>query len=356
MNLFGTVKGVKVTRPTINDLAKASGVSRSTINRLLSGKDNVRQPTIDRVLETAREIGFYGLGALQSRAVDQKRVYRLGFLLLQSGRAFYHSIEQSLLNANKQFPNHRVEVVVEFLDDSAPQVIAARMISLSEKVDALAVVTSQHPEVGVAIESIIESGKPVFGLLSPLATSNSQAGYIGLDNWKVGRMAAWFIENCSKRRKSDKVAVFVGNHRFRCQDLNEAGFRSFFREYSSDFTILEPQSTFESAVVSEDLTQNLLKQHPDLFAIYVAGGGISGVLAALERAEPEQRPFVVGYELMDSTRRGLMAGTMNVSIAHPIGLIADTAIETMVKAIVTEQESGSFNIRVPFDIYTRENI
>lgn len=343
-------------RPTINDLAKASGVSRSTINRLLSGKETVRQPTVDRVIDTAREIGFYGLGALQSRAVDQKTVYRLGFLLLQSGRAFYHAIEHALLNANKHFPDYRVDVSIEFIDDSAPQVIAARMLTLAEKVDALAVVASQHPEVGVAIEKIIELNKPVFGLLSPLAASNVQAGYIGLDNWKVGRMAAWFIENCSRDRKTQKVAVFVGNHRFRCQDLNEAGFRSFFREHGSNFTILEPQSTFESSVVSQELTSKLLQEHPDLFAIYVAGGGISGVLSALEKIDAEHRPFVVGYELMDSTRKGLMTGTMNVSIAHPIPLVADIAIETMVKAIQTEQESGTFNIRLPFEIYTSENI
>ena len=35
---------------------------------------------------------------------------------------------------------------------------------------------------------------PVFALISDL-TAQSRAGYIGLDNWKVGRTAAWAIAN-----------------------------------------------------------------------------------------------------------------------------------------------------------------
>ena len=52
-------------RPTIPDLAAAAGVSVSTVNRVLSKSEAVRQPTRERVLEAAERIGFYGLGAIE---------------------------------------------------------------------------------------------------------------------------------------------------------------------------------------------------------------------------------------------------------------------------------------------------
>ncbi|WP_244471211.1 LacI family DNA-binding transcriptional regulator, partial [Rhizobium ecuadorense] len=47
-------------RPTIADLAQASGVSIATVNRILGGTGAVRAETIERVQNAAEEIGFYG--------------------------------------------------------------------------------------------------------------------------------------------------------------------------------------------------------------------------------------------------------------------------------------------------------
>lgn len=48
-------------RPTIPDLAKATGVSVSIVKRVLNRPASVRQPTPQRVMGAAEEIGFYGL-------------------------------------------------------------------------------------------------------------------------------------------------------------------------------------------------------------------------------------------------------------------------------------------------------
>ena len=74
--------------------------------------------------------------------------------------------------------------------------------------------------------------------------------------------------------------------------MNESGFRSYFREYAPEFTLLEPLSTFESSAVAQEMTEKLLRDHPDLAGLYVAGGGITGALAALRasgRATGRQR-------------------------------------------------------------------
>lgn len=55
--------------------------------------------------------------------------------------------------------------------------------------------------------------------------------------------------------------------------MNETGLRSYFREFAADFTLLNPQSTFESAAVAQEMTEELLREHPDLAGLYVQGAG-----------------------------------------------------------------------------------
>jgi len=42
----------------------------------------------------------------------------------------------------------------------------------------------------------------------------------------------------------------------------------------SEFTLLEPRSTFESRAVAEVMTKRLVAEYPDLASRYIAGGAL----------------------------------------------------------------------------------
>ena len=86
-----------MARPTIRDLAEAAGVSVATVNRVLAGRGNVRPGLMQSIVTAAETIGFYGVGAIQSRMADAARArYRFGFLLNQSSRAFYQNLAKAI--------------------------------------------------------------------------------------------------------------------------------------------------------------------------------------------------------------------------------------------------------------------
>lgn len=342
-----------MTRPTIRDLANAAGVSIATANRVIGGSGNVKQSTMQRVKDAAQEIGFYGLGAIDSRVAAARAKYRFGFLLHQPSRQFYLNLAQALRLASERMTDCVIDLRIEFLDDLSPQNTAEKMLALAETCDAVGVVAAVHPIVLGAVETLQRRGKPVFALISQIAPT-SHVHFIGLDNWKVGRTAAWmFTHVCDQ---PGKLGILVGNPRYQCQEMNESGFRSYFREYASDFTILEPRSTFESKAVAEEMTENLLKEHPDLKGLYVAGGGISGALAALRATGKAGKVMLVGYELMDVTKQALLDGTMTFAISHPLNRVAEETLTGMVRSVKAKGGDGNFTSVLPFEIYTRENI
>ncbi|MGL3607980.1 LacI family DNA-binding transcriptional regulator [Rhizobium sp. G187] len=340
-------------RPTIRDLAEKAGVSVATVNRVLAGQDGVRPAMREKVERAAGEIGFYGLGAIQNRNLASRPKYRFGVLLLQPHRPFYQMTAAALRDAARAVTDADVELRIEFLEDLSPQNTASRALELSRDCQAICVTAAVHPVVTEALDRITDDGVPVFAFITQLSATG-QFPYVGLDNWKVGRQAAWAIANVCKA--PGKIGILLGNPRYRNQEMNETGFRSYFREYATEFTLLEPLSTFESSAVSQEMTEKLLREHSDLAGLYVAGGGISGALSALRAQGRSGTLVVVGYELMDVTRAALLDGTMTVAIAHPLRQMADCAIGGMIEAASNPQDVGSLTKITPFEIYTRENI
>ncbi|HPE25750.1 LacI family DNA-binding transcriptional regulator [Albidovulum sp.] len=340
-------------RPTIPDLAKLAGVSVSTVNRIINQTGSVRQPTRERVLRTAEEIGFYGLGTIEHSVRKGRESHRLGVLLQQGGRTFYRNLGEALANEARRYPDGQIDLALEYLDDLSPDKVAARLIALGDTCESVALVAAQHPVVADAIDSVIARGIPVAGLIAPLS-ARGNVSFVGLDNWKVGRTAAWAFDRIV--RVPGKIGILVGNHRYRNQEMNESGFRSYFREHNSAFTLLEPLATYESAAAARELVETLLAEHSDLCGLFVSGGGITGALAAL-RSAPKRKDFVaVGYELFDATRAALIDGTLTMVISHPMETFAREAIAAMIRAKRSGPEGGAQRVALGFDIYTSENV
>ena len=342
-----------MTRPTIRDLAEAAHVSVSTVNRVLGGAGNVRQGTMQRIQDTAESIGFYGLGSIRGHIAAKRTKHRFGFLLHQPTRAWYRNLAGALEGAASRVRDREIHIRMEFAQDLSPQYIAAKLRELGSECEAVGVVAAVHPLVNEAVEDLRQRGVPVFALVSQLSATGN-VHYVGLDNWKVGRMSAWAIANICKA--PGKLGILVGNHRYRCQEMNESGFRSYFREFAPEFTLLEPLSTYETSAVAQEMTEKLLREHPDLAGLYVAGGGITGTVEALRASGRASKIVTVGYELMDVTRAGLLDGTLTLVISHPLPLLADAAIAGMIRASAPSPDAGNQTTILPFEIFTRENI
>lgn len=340
-------------RPTIPDLAKFAGVSVSTVNRVINDAESVRPITRERVLLAAEEIGFYGLGSIEHSVKSGREIHRIGVILQQQSRTFYRVLGEALQRAANNYSDGTVELTLWYHDNLAPDHIASLLLEMGQNCESVGLVSANHPVISDAIDLVSRSGIPVVGLISPLS-ARSNVGFLGLDGWKVGRTAAWAFDKMVRTPR--KIGILIGNHRYRIQELNESGFRSYFREHNSEFTLLEPLATYESAAVAREMTEKLLDENPDMCGLFVSGGGITGALAAI-RDRPRRDDFVVvGYELIDATRAALIDGTLSFLISHPVEAFTQEVVSTLIKAKKAGAEASALNVSLEFEIYTSENI
>lgn len=192
----------------------------------------------------------------------------------------------------------------------------------------------------------------MISLISDL-TATTRAGYVGLDNWKVGRTAGWAMAHLC--HQPGKVGILVGSHRYLCQDTAEMSFRSYLREHAPDFSILELVITFEDAGYAYENTLDLLKRTADLAGLWVAGGGIEGVVQAVTDSGTAGRLVTVGRDLTADTRAALIDGTVTLMLSHPQQAMAAATVGAMIEAS-SGASPGFQQVLLPFDLWTAENV
>jgi LacI family transcriptional regulator len=336
----------------MEDVARASGHSLSTVDRVLNGRSNVRADTAQQVLEAAEALNYYAAGVIRERVREVKPPQTLGFLLQRPDAAFYSGLTESLVRATEACPVIRGKAVVEYLKSQSPELVAEHIATLGAKVDALAVVAADHVLITEAIEQLHTRGVPVFALISDLSAP-LRAGFAGIDNRRLGRAAAWFIAELS--RGPGKVVMYIGSPRFQCQELSEISFRSYMREYAPDFELLESIATLESEDYGEERTHDLLQRHPDLCGFYMGGSGIEGVLRALRAHKPSHRIVGVGNEITSVTRSGLLSGHFHVLLAHPLPLLCKDLVDAMADSLA--QPGDAFReVLVPMEIHVPQSV
>jgi LacI family transcriptional regulator len=340
-------------RPTIADLAAAAGVSVATVDRVLNQRHPVREGTAAQVLRAAEAIGYHATVLLKQRLREDLPARTFGFLLQKRADAFYQQLAADLQAATADCAAVRGRAVVEFMDELSPATIVEALRRVGARADAIAVVSVDHPHVSAAIAELRGKGVPVFALLTDL-TAEDRAGYIGRDNRKEGRTAAWMVAKTA--RAPGKVGIIVGSHRYLCQEMAEISFRSYFREHAPGFRLLEPLVNLEDARIAHEATRDLMAKNPDLVGLYICGGGTEGVIDAAREEAAHAPVAVVCNELTAKARAGLIDGILTAVISTPTALLAARTVEAMVRALQAPAAERPGQILVPFELYVAENL
>ena len=316
-------------RPTIADLSRESGVSLATVDRVLNGRSKVREETARRVYDAAVKLGYHATGLIAQRIQEDKPEYRLGFVFHKENHSFYIQLRESFETAAREFPGARLKLQFEFAKDQSPKDFASLFEKLGRSVQAVAGTSIDHHEVTEAVRGLSAKGISCFSLFNDFAQGVRES-YIGTNNVKMGRSTAWLL---SKIARPGKVALFVGGHRWHGHELRETGFRSFFRQHAPEFVLLDTMVNLETRALTYEAVLGLLDRHPDLTALYSAGGGEEGAIQAIKEMRKPGEITVAFNEDTPATRSAMHEGYVAFANLTPIETIARTTIQNMVRSI-----------------------
>lgn len=340
-------------RPGMAALAAAAGVSVATVDRLLNGREQVSAATRTLVLEAALRIGHPAAARLMAGGGVSVPTIRFGVLLHKQGQEFYQNMAAEFRAAMALLPGVKGQMELDFAASQSPSEVAGLLRAMAGRCDVIAATAVNHPEITATVEELRARGVPVFSLLSDFA-QGVRAGYVGLNNLKVGRTAAWMISLSAKG--AGKVALIVGGARWHGHDLRETGFRTFLREERPDLDVLDTIVNLETRQLTLETTRGLLNRHPDLRGIYVAGGGMEGAIAALQQARKPGEVALVVNELTTESRAGLAQGWVTLVDATPLPDLCREVLGLMVRAVRDGGAGGAGQVFLPIQLHVAESV
>ena len=313
-------------RPGMTDLAKAAGLSVATIDRALNGRESVRPETLARINAAALAIGHPGLRRPDAPWPE----VRFGVVLHKQGQDFYKAFADELHRAVAGAQGVRGRLVLEFSTSQGPSEMAGHLRAMAGRCDVIAATAVNHPEVTAAVEALRDRGMKVFSLLSEFAL-DARAGYLGLNNLKVGRIAGWMMGLTAKA--PGKLAIFVGGHRWHGHELREMGFHAYLREHAPGLSVLDTLVNLETRQLTYEATLGLIDRHPTLRGVYVAGGGMEGAIAAVREAGAGGRVALIVSALTPDSRAGLAEGLVTMAIDTPLEKLCRDLVRVMAQAV-----------------------
>ncbi|SMY06181.1 LacI family DNA-binding transcriptional regulator [Flavimaricola marinus] len=315
--------------PTLADVALRANVSLATVDRVLNDRSGVSDRTRARVLSAATDIGYLETGTATLAPV------RLAFVLPEGTNAFVHELARHVTEQSGLM--EQVSASVERVTGFDPVALAEKIAALRSEVDGIAMLAVDHPIVREAVRSLVADGKAVTTIGSDVRTVD-HLGYIGIDDMQAGRLAGYLIgrlTGAESRREEHpgKVAFFAGSLSYRGHQEREMGFRQILREEFGGLTIAAHREVQDSRALAETEMEAILREHPDIVAVYNAGGGTAGIAAVLERTGRAEDITFIAHDLTDGNTSFLLRGTLDAVIDQNARHEVREALTTLVHAV-----------------------
>ncbi len=175
-----------------------------------------------------------------------------GFVLLKQSQEFYQNFAKEIERAVSARTDIRSKTIIRFSSSQSPSEFAEILTDLGARCDAVAGAAVNDQKLNQIVQDMKDDGVSVFSLLNDFA-QGIRENYVGLNNMKIGRLAAWLITKTV--HNPGKLAMFVGGNRWHSHDLREAGFRSYVREAGSAFSVLDTLVNLETRQLTYEATR-----------------------------------------------------------------------------------------------------
>ncbi|MDQ6419400.1 LacI family DNA-binding transcriptional regulator [Paenibacillus sp. LHD-117] len=223
--------------PTIKEIARLAGVSKSTVSRVVTGNGYASPEAKEKILNTIRELQYKPNAV--ARAMVSKRTKNIGVIIYRDHQPIAsHPLYGKILDAILESAGALGYSV--FVTTDKEMSLRSADFMLEKRVDGLILISRLRNNV---IEYIKSFGVPY--LMVNGTTEDEEVIHIVNQDEKGGRLAAEYLE-----RNHERIAMMEGPQEHRSHFLRSSGFRTMLEQlgkpldassvYSSE------ASTFES--------------------------------------------------------------------------------------------------------------
>lgn len=312
--------------PTTKDLARAAGVSRATVDRVLNGRDGVRAKTIERVNAAVAELGFVRNIAAANLATGRR--YRFLFVLPRTGDLFLEDLSDCIREGATAFARDALSVDLHRIDTNDPHSLTRHLSDLPDgRWDGIAIMAPQSPQLRDVVLRLLDRGIKVLPFVADQEGAISD-DFVGIDNKAAGATAGLLMGRFIGQRSGNVVVVA---ETMTAQDSLERrhGFDLTLHRRFPDIQALPSIETYGSASRAEAVLTRTMADHADVLGVYVLSSEARVPLDILAQMDLAADVVRIVHERTDTTVAALTAGTVDAIITQDPGHLARSALRRL---------------------------
>ena len=337
---------------TIKEIADIAGVSRGTVDRVLNNRGSVSAKTTEKILEIAKALDYKPNKAGLTLAAQKKRL-RLGVILFGETNPFMDKILEGIRYKQEEFSGYNCSIIVQRIPyDMLAQLTAIDEL-IREEVHGIMLAPYNAPEIADKINALYEMQIPVVTVNTDIANSKRIA-YVGSNDYLSGMTAGGLMGLMATGNVH--IGIIMGFSQVLCHTERIAGFQKCIREKYPNMTIDAIVENQDDEIESYQVTQTLLRDYPEINALYFAAGGVYGGCKAVLALDRPVKPTIITHDKVETTRNLVLDGTISATICQQPFIQGTKPLDILFNYLTTGELPEKELNYVAVDIRIAENI
>jgi len=295
--------GGQIMAGTIQEIADLAGVSRGTVDRALNNRGRINQEVADRILQIAEEIGYAPRQKKKGKTIAAPKI---GVVTQLANASFMVRIREGLEDAHKELMGRGIELFIEDCMTVSEEEQLAALTRLEEQhIAGVAIMPVESEKVRQKLNEMTENGIASVTFNTDIV-GTKRSCFVGLDNRKSGRTAAGLMGILTGG--TGKILAITGYFGNSVNSMRLDGFVEEIKKSCPHLDLVGVHSGFDKKEEVEKIVTQTLEVYPDLSGIVIFSSGQEGVINALRKKGPDNRPAVIIYDLTANNSKALEEG------------------------------------------------
>ena len=312
-NYMETKKVRRVHMPTSKQIADLAGVSRGTVDRVLKNRGVVNPKTAARVQKIAYELGYRPNRVAQALVSKQKNI-TIGIVLFGQENRFFDDVITGIKKQEAQLADNGCKVrLTSCRLAGVDSQIAAIDEMVKEGIYGLVLSPIDDPAIAAKIDALYENNIPVITTNTDIH-GTKRIAYVGSDYEVSGKTAGALMKILTAGKA--KVGIITGYTNVQCHVDRVFGFKEKLLEDAPDIEVVACAENHDDDFESYTVTQTMLKEHPEISALYISAGGVYGACRTVLDMGLGEKIKILTHDDIPTTKALVRDGIIDATICQ----------------------------------------
>lgn len=302
---FGGFMGV-----TLNEIAKAAGVSRGTVDRALNNRGRIQPKVAERIKRIASEMGYSVNANARALAMAGKNI-SFGVILQLTETPFIQEVLNGVNAAADELRQAGYRVQVSLVRGISTEEVISSMRAMYElPVQAIVLMGNNDPALRQEIAACRENGISVVTINSDVPDSDRKC-FVGQDAYRCGQTAGCVMGDLLNGEGC--ITIFYG-HDFTSHSERVRGFCDVISEKYKGIHILGQQSTGNDPGNIHSMISGCLREGRLPDGIYFCSEGVEELCQALRESGKASQIRTVVHDIAGCRTEDILDRTIDYVI------------------------------------------